>query len=163
MRFISVFTILVRKEYLAKINNLLKHHGAGPPRRGAQCSRIGCIGLRSALNVRHWFSSEIIFGSVSHLGWTELTESDSVLITQGSSNVLRWISIWPLVKRYVDYYVDILKARWLRPVFAESCRLYVWIRRKNYWLFVFECICSKHEVVLLQTRTMCRASSTILQ
>jgi len=33
---------------------------------------------------------------------------------------------------------DMLKTRWLRPVFAESYRLYVWIRRKNYWLFVFE-------------------------
>jgi len=30
MRFINLTTILVRKEYLAKINNLPKHHGAGP-------------------------------------------------------------------------------------------------------------------------------------
>jgi len=26
----------------------------------------------------------------------------------------------------------------LRPVFAESYRFYVWIRRKNLWLFVLE-------------------------
>jgi len=32
-----------------KRNNLPKHHGAGPQRRGAQCSCIGCIGLRPAL------------------------------------------------------------------------------------------------------------------
>jgi len=31
MRFISLSTILVCKEYLAKINNRPKHHGAGPP------------------------------------------------------------------------------------------------------------------------------------
>jgi len=49
MGFISLSTILVRKEYLAKINNLPNHHGAGPLRRGAQCSCIGCIGLRPAL------------------------------------------------------------------------------------------------------------------
>jgi len=30
MRFISLSTILVRKGYLAKINNLLIHQGAGP-------------------------------------------------------------------------------------------------------------------------------------
>jgi len=40
-----------RKVYLAKMNNLPKHHGAGPQRRGAQCSCIGCIGLRPALIV----------------------------------------------------------------------------------------------------------------
>jgi len=28
-----------------------------------------------------------------------------------------------LVKPYANYYVDILKARWLLPVFAESYRL----------------------------------------
>ena len=49
MRFISLSTILVRKEYLAKTNNLPNHHGAGPLRRGAQS--IGCIGLRPALNM----------------------------------------------------------------------------------------------------------------
>jgi len=55
MRFIKLSTILVPKEYLAKINNLPNHHGAGPPeargplRRGAQCSCIGCIDLRPAL------------------------------------------------------------------------------------------------------------------
>ena len=31
MRFISLFIILVRTEYLAKINNLFNHHGAGLP------------------------------------------------------------------------------------------------------------------------------------
>ena len=34
-----------------KMNNLPKHHDAGPQRRGAQCSRIGCIGLRPALHI----------------------------------------------------------------------------------------------------------------
>jgi len=34
-----------------------------------------------------------------------------------------WMSIWPLAKPHVDYCVDILSARWLRPVFAESYRL----------------------------------------
>jgi len=32
-----------------KMNKLPKHHGAGPQRRGTQCSCIGCIGLRPAL------------------------------------------------------------------------------------------------------------------
>jgi len=39
------------KVYLAKMNNLPKHHGAGPQRRGAQCGCIGCIDLRPALLV----------------------------------------------------------------------------------------------------------------
>jgi len=43
------YWILKCKVYLAKMNNLPKHHGAGPQRRGAQCSCIGCIGLRPAL------------------------------------------------------------------------------------------------------------------
>jgi len=30
MRFISLFTVLVRKGFLEKINNLPKSHGAGP-------------------------------------------------------------------------------------------------------------------------------------
>jgi len=30
MRFISLSTILVHKDYMAKINNLRKHLGAGP-------------------------------------------------------------------------------------------------------------------------------------
>jgi len=47
--FISHSPILVRNEYLAKMNNRSKPHGGGPLRRGAQCSRIGCIGLRPAL------------------------------------------------------------------------------------------------------------------
>ena len=37
------------KVYLANMNNLPKHHGAGHQRRGAQCSCIGCIGVRPAL------------------------------------------------------------------------------------------------------------------
>jgi len=37
-----------------------------------------------------------------------------------SSNELPWISIWRLVKLHHIYCVDILKARWLRPAFAES-------------------------------------------
>ena len=43
------YWILKRKVYLAKMNNLPKHHGAGPQRGEAQCSCIGCIGLRPAL------------------------------------------------------------------------------------------------------------------
>ena len=34
------------------MNNLPKHHDAGPQRRGAQCSCIGCIGLWPALVAR---------------------------------------------------------------------------------------------------------------
>jgi len=44
-----LYWILERKEYLGKMNNLPKHHCAGPQRCGAQCSCIGCIGLRLAL------------------------------------------------------------------------------------------------------------------
>ena len=43
------YWIIKRMVYLAKVNNLPKHHGAGPQRRWAQCSCIGCIGLRPAL------------------------------------------------------------------------------------------------------------------
>jgi len=51
MKFIwRFYWIIKRKVYLAKMNNLPKHHGAGPQRRGAQCSCIGCIGLRPALS-----------------------------------------------------------------------------------------------------------------
>jgi len=50
MKFIwQFYWILKRKVYLSKMNNLPIHHGAGPQKRGAQCSCIGCIGLRSAL------------------------------------------------------------------------------------------------------------------
>jgi len=53
MKFIwRFYCIPKRKVYLEKINNLPKHHGAGPQRRGAQCSCIGCIGLRPALYAR---------------------------------------------------------------------------------------------------------------
>jgi len=54
-----------RKEYLEKMNKLPKHHCAGPPeargpqRRGAQCSRIGCISLRPALG-RRFHKSDLI-------------------------------------------------------------------------------------------------------
>jgi len=52
MKFIWRFSwILKRKVYLENMNNLPKHHGAGPQRRWAQCSCIGCIGLRPALSV----------------------------------------------------------------------------------------------------------------
>ena len=37
-----------------------------------------------------------------------------------SSNEFPWISISLLVKLHANYCVDILKARWLRPAFAES-------------------------------------------
>jgi len=36
----------MRRVHLAKINNLPKHHGAGPQRHEAQCR---CIGLTPAL------------------------------------------------------------------------------------------------------------------
>jgi len=42
-----------------------------------------------------------------------------VVITLESSSEFPWISTWRLVKPHVD----ILKARWLRPAFAESYRL----------------------------------------
>jgi len=42
---------------------------------------------------------------------------------RGFSNEFPWISIWPLVKPHAVYCVDMLKARWLLPVFAESYRL----------------------------------------
>jgi len=45
------YWILERKVYLTKMNNLPKHHGAGPQETRAQCSSIGCIGLRPALQV----------------------------------------------------------------------------------------------------------------
>jgi len=38
-----------QRVHLAKMSNLPKHHGAGPQKRGAQCSCIACIGLRPAL------------------------------------------------------------------------------------------------------------------
>jgi len=40
------------------------------------------------------------------------------------SNEFPWISIWRLVKPHPNYFVYILKARSLRPVFAESYRLW---------------------------------------
>ena len=60
----AVSTEFERKEYLAKMYyypNTWRGapRGAGPPetwgpqRRGAQCNRIGCIGLRPALRFRH--------------------------------------------------------------------------------------------------------------
>jgi len=36
-----------------KMNNLPKHHSAGPPEEGAQCSCIGCISSRPALLTLH--------------------------------------------------------------------------------------------------------------
>ena len=59
MKFICRFYwILKRKVYLAKMNNLPKDHGAGPQRRGAQCSCIGCIGLRPALPQSSWHEQD---------------------------------------------------------------------------------------------------------
>ena len=46
-----------------------------------------------------------------------------MVITSESSNEVPWISIWRLVKPHAKSCVDILKARWLRPEFAESYRL----------------------------------------
>jgi len=48
--------------YLAKMNNLLNHHGAGSQRRGTQCSCIGCIGLRPALLAI--FTDSVVSGCV---------------------------------------------------------------------------------------------------
>jgi len=42
MIFISLSTILVRREYLAKINNLLDHHGAGP-NAAASAKGLPCL------------------------------------------------------------------------------------------------------------------------
>ena len=52
MRFTSLFTILVRKEHLVKINNRPKHHAAGPTEARGPIQRIGCIGLMPALSIR---------------------------------------------------------------------------------------------------------------
>ena len=49
--------------------------------------------------------------------------STFVVITPESSNEFPWISIWRLVKSHSNYCVDVFKARWLRPAFAESYRL----------------------------------------
>ena len=78
MRFLSLFTILVRKEYLAKTNNLPKRYGVGSLRRGAQCSRVGCIGLRPALSVR---AVHLLFGFTSWRNWffTGLTPNNTTL------------------------------------------------------------------------------------
>ena len=45
------------------------------------------------------------------------------MITPESSNEFPWLSIWRLVKPHANDCVDILKARWLRPAFAELHRL----------------------------------------
>ena len=60
------------------------------------------------------------------------------MITPESSNEFPWISIWRLVKPYANYCVDILKARWLRPAFAESYRLLRVLYQNNLWVFMFE-------------------------
>ena len=60
------------------------------------------------------------------------------MITPESSNECPWISIWRLAKPQANHCVVILKARWLRPTFAESYRFYVWVYQKNLWLFMFE-------------------------
>jgi len=66
----------MRKVCLAKINNLPKPHSAGPPKHGAQCSCIGCIGWRPALRVWH-----ILHGLFLQLVWdyTRLQPMDSTL------------------------------------------------------------------------------------
>ena len=58
-----------------------------------------------------------------------------MLITPKSSNEFPWISIWRLVKPHANYCVDIVKALWLRPAFAESYRL---LRVTLLWLFMFD-------------------------
>jgi len=58
MKFIwRFYWFLKRKVYLAKMNNLPKHHGAGLQKRGAQCCCIGCIGLRPALYAAYGIDS----------------------------------------------------------------------------------------------------------
>ena len=42
------------------------------------------------------------------------------MITPESFKEFPWISIWRLVKPHANYWVDILKARWLRPAFART-------------------------------------------
>jgi len=46
------------------------------------------------------------------------------------------MSIWRLVKPHVKYYVDILKARWLRWLNRTDCC--VWLYQKKLWQFMFE-------------------------
>jgi len=46
------------------------------------------------------------------------------VITPEPSNEFPWISIWRLVKQHPQYFVYILEARWIRPAFAESYRLW---------------------------------------
>ena len=43
-----------------------------------------------------------------------------MVITPESFNEFPWISIWRSVMPHANYRVGILKARWLRPAFAES-------------------------------------------
>ena len=58
MKFIwHFYWIHKRKVHLVKMNNLPKHHGTGPQSRGAQCSCIGCIGLRPVLGGMLWIYS----------------------------------------------------------------------------------------------------------
>ena len=45
------------------------------------------------------------------------------MLTPESSKEIPWISIRRLVKRHANYCVGILKARCLRPAFAESYHL----------------------------------------
>jgi len=49
LRFKSRFYNSQAQGVSDKMNNLSKHHGVGLQRCGAQCSCIGCIGLRPAL------------------------------------------------------------------------------------------------------------------
>jgi len=48
------------------------------------------------------------------------------------------IALWRLVKPHANYCVDILKARWLCPAFAESYWLLRVTLSKELWLFMFE-------------------------
>jgi len=98
MTFKSLATILERKEHQAKMNNLSNHHGAGPLRRGAQCSCIGCIGLRPALYI--WillvtFSKNRSFGmSLSTRASRllhECCENDTICVLKAAKLVLLWL------------------------------------------------------------------------
>jgi len=53
------------------MNYLPKHYGAGPQRRGTQCSCIGCIDLRPALVIWNRFLYIIVQSNLAHICQTE--------------------------------------------------------------------------------------------
>jgi len=61
--FIRRSTILERKEYLAKMNNLPTTNGESPPEAWGQYNCIGCIGLTPILETA-WCETNIVIGSM---------------------------------------------------------------------------------------------------